>query len=73
MIFLLSYCVLPVAQYGAPISEIEEDGAQDLDLQNCMLIYVDGKYELLDENGNFICEYAEDSDTVKKLQVLIKN
>ena len=73
LIFLLSYCILPVAQYSAPISEIEEDGAQDLDLQNCMLLYVDGKYELLDENGNFICEYAEDSGIVKKLQVLIKN
>ena len=53
--------------------EIEVNGAQYLDPNNYMLVYKNGKYKLLDENGDFICEYNENSDTVKKLQFLMKN
>ena len=73
VIFFLSYAILPVSQYSAPMCEIEVNGAQYLDLNNYMLVYKNGKYELLDENGGFICEYDENSDTVKKLQFLMKN
>ena len=73
VIFFLSYSILPVSQYSAPMCEIEVNGAQYLDLNNYMLVYKNGKYKLLDENGDFICEYNENSDTVKKLQFLMKN
>lgn len=71
IVFLLSYCVLPVSQYKAPMNEIEEDGAQYLDLEKCRLVEKNGKYELIDENGEFICAYEEGSDIVQKLQMLI--
>lgn len=72
-LFLLSYSVLPVCHYSAPVSEIEEDGAQAIDLNTSMLIYQNGKYRLLDEKGDFICEFEEDSDTANTLQFLINN